>query len=102
MSSGRAMVLVKIAEAPLRMESDAAMDERKIELARKFANGAVTVWPVNAGPDQGFAERFRPRVAGLNVAPTGMPKDGYLTRGEAIAGGEQYREACRRAVGDEK
>lgn len=67
----------------------------KHDLCRKFASGRITVmhghWP---GPG-GFEDRYYPRVAGRNVRPRGMAKDGYLTRDQAIAGGIAFREECR-------
>lgn len=74
--------------------------ERRAEIAklRKFARGRISVAESFAGPGTGFAPRFRPRVAGLGVAPHGMPSDGYLSRHEALVGANAYRESCRVAL----
>lgn len=70
-------------------------------LARKFARGRVTVdGSYCAPPEQGFKQVFRPRVAGAFVRPEGMPKHGYMSREEAVAGGKRFRQECRDVADD--
>lgn len=76
--------------------------QRFVELSRKFAAGRITVMRRCAGPEMGFSPRYFPRLAGQNIRPMQMPKDGYLSADDAKRGAEQYRDDCRAAVSKEK
>jgi hypothetical protein len=61
---------------------------------RRVARGRVTVRTIHAGPETGFALRYRPRVAGHFVSLVDTPPDGYLTSAEALSAGQTYKQQC--------
>lgn len=73
-------------------------NRKQMAWMRKAAKGRVTVARACAPPDENFAPRYWPRVAGTYVSVTGRPKTGYLTHADAEAAGLQYREECRAAL----
>jgi len=63
-----------------------------------FATGRVGVRKCNAGPDQNFAERYRPTVGGKGVGPKDMPEFGYETRHAALNAGKDFKKSAAAAM----
>lgn len=66
-----------------------------LALAKRMATARVSVARCNAGPETGFAVRFRPKLAGKYVGTPGMPKSGYRTYKQALKASAAFRQLCR-------
>lgn len=69
-----------------------------IDKLTRFANGRCGVRKCNAPPDQNFAVRWRPTVAGLYVRLSNTPEHGYEQRGAALDAARRYKCECRVAL----
>ena len=67
------------------------MEADVLERAKMFAAGRCTAARFCKPPEQKFAETWYPKIAGQFVRPDGMPKFGYDTRAEAIAGAREFK-----------
>ncbi len=72
------------------------MTPQEFEAKRQFfSTRRCHVYQGNAGPDQGFDERFYPKIGGKFVRNADDPKDGFKTRGEALAAAHKFQRASR-------
>lgn len=74
------------------------MDPKARAKAEFFASARAGVRREDGPPETGWADRYFPTLGGKFVRPSGMPKDGYERRGQALTGARAFKQACRDAV----
>lgn len=73
-----------------------ARDRREtLEKAKMFAKARLGVDRCSAPPEQGLADRYKPKLGRSVVRWHGEPEHGYLTYAEALQAAREYRDACR-------
>lgn len=72
-----------------------------VERAKVFARGRCSVERWCKPPEQQFAETWYPKVGGHYVRPDGMPKHGYDTRAEALAGARWFKAYAASLLADD-
>lgn len=69
-------------------------NRKQMAWMRKAAKGRVTVANVCAGPEEGFAPRYLPKVAGEFVSMPGRPQYGYFDADAARSAAIAYKHQC--------